>query len=42
MLFAFDKPYGGGLSKFQASVLYNTADGLVTPEPIPLPYLAQN
>ncbi len=42
MLFAFDKPYDGGLSKFQASVLYNTADGLVTPEPIPLPYLAQN
>ena len=40
--FAFDKPYDGGLSKFQATVLYNTANGLITPEPIPLPYLGQN
>ena len=42
MLFAFDKPYDGGLSKFQASVLYNTANGLTTPEPLPIPYLQQN
>ncbi len=42
MLFAFDKPYDGGLSKFQTTVIYNTANGLVNPEPIPLPYLEQN
>ena len=42
MLFAFDKPYDQGLSKFQASVLYNTANGLTTPEPLAIPYLQQN
>ncbi len=42
MEFAFDKPYEDGLSKFQATVLYNTGSGLVTPEPIPVPYLQQN
>ena len=42
MLFAFDKPYDQGLSKFQATVLYNTGDGLFVPEPIPLPYLDKN
>ncbi len=40
--FAFDKPYDDGLSKFQATVLYNTASGLYNDEPIPLPYLQQN
>ena len=39
---ALDKPYDQGLSMFQATVLYNTANGLVNPEPIPVPYLAQN
>jgi iron complex outermembrane receptor protein len=39
---AFDKPYDDGLSKFQATVLYNTGNALYTPEPVPLPYLAQN
>jgi iron complex outermembrane receptor protein len=42
MEFAFDKPYDQGLSLFQATVLYNTGNGLITPEPIPLPYLQQN
>ena len=42
MLFAFDKPYDQGLSKVQATVLYNTGNGLVNPEPIPIPYLQQN
>lgn len=42
MEFAFDKPYDGGLSKFQATVLYNTGNALYTPEPVPLPYLQQN
>ena len=42
MLFALDKPYDQGLSKFQATVLYNTGNGLVNPEPIPVPYLNQN
>ncbi len=42
MEFAADKPYDDGLSKVQATVLYNTANGLFTPEPIPLPYLLQN
>ena len=40
--FAFDKPYDEGLSKFQATVLYNTGAGTYTNEPIPLPYLQQN
>ena len=42
MEFAADKPYDEGLSKVQATVLYNTANGLFTPEPIPLPFLQQN
>ncbi len=42
MEFAFDKPYGQGLSLFQATALYNTGSGLTTPEPVPLPYLQQN
>ena len=42
MEFAFDKPYDDGLSLAQATVLYNTANGLYQPEPVPLPYLAQN
>ena len=42
MIFSFDKPYDQGLSKFQATVLYNTANGLTNPEPIPLPYTNQN
>ncbi len=37
--FAIDKPYDGGLSKFQATVLYNTGSGYYTNEPIPIPYL---
>ena len=40
--FALDKPYDEGLSKFQATVLYNTGSGYYTNEPIPLPYLQQN
>jgi iron complex outermembrane recepter protein len=36
---AVDKPYNDGLSKFQATVLYNTANGLIENEPVPLPYL---
>ncbi len=39
---AFDKPYDGGLSKFQATVLYNTGNGYYTNEPIPTPYLQRN
>jgi iron complex outermembrane receptor protein len=39
---AFDKPYDDGLSKFQATLLYNTGRALYTPEPVPLPYLALN
>ena len=42
MEFAFDKPYDDGLSKFQATVLYNTGDGLIENEPVPLPYLNKN
>lgn len=40
--FALDKPYMNGLSKFQATVLYNTGSGYYNNEPIPLPYLRQN
>ncbi len=40
--FAFDKPYDGGLSKFQATVLYNTGSGYYQPEPVPFPYQQQN
>ncbi len=36
---AFDKPYDDGQSKFQATVLYNTAHGYFENEPVPLPYL---
>jgi iron complex outermembrane receptor protein len=39
MEFALDKPYDDGLSKFQATVLYNQADGLIQNEPVPVPYL---
>ncbi len=39
---AFDKPYDDGLSKFQATILYNTGSGLFQNEPVPLPYLNQN
>jgi iron complex outermembrane receptor protein len=42
MEFAFDKPYNDGLSKFQATVIYNTANGLIENEPVPVPYLNQN
>ncbi len=39
MELALDKPYDDGLSKFQATVIYNQASGLVETEPVPLPYL---
>ena len=39
---AIDKPYDFGLSKFQATVLYNTGSGLYQDEPTPVPYLLQN
>ncbi len=39
MEFALDKPYDDGLSKFQATVIYNQASGLIENEPVPLPYL---
>jgi iron complex outermembrane receptor protein len=42
MEFAFDKPYNDGLSKFQATVIYNQADGLIENEPVPTPYLDKN
>jgi iron complex outermembrane receptor protein len=42
MEFAFDKPYNDGLSKFQATVIYNTANGLIENEPVPVPYLDKN
>jgi iron complex outermembrane receptor protein len=42
MEFAFDKPYDDGQSKFQATVIYNTGDGYIQNEPIPLPYLNKN
>lgn len=42
MEFALDKPYDDGLSDFQATVLYNTANGLIQNEPVPLPYLLKN
>jgi iron complex outermembrane receptor protein len=42
MEFAFDKPYNDGLSKFQATVLYNTGSGLIENEPVPVPYLEKN
>ena len=42
MEFAFDKPYDQGQSLFQLTTIYNTANALITPEPVPLPYLQQN
>ncbi len=39
---AFDKPYNDGLSKFQATFIYNTANGLIENEPVPTPYLDRN
>jgi iron complex outermembrane receptor protein len=42
MEFAFDKPYDDGLSKFQATVIYNTAGGYIENEPVPTPYLQKN
>jgi iron complex outermembrane receptor protein len=42
MDFALDKPYNDGLSKFQATVLYNTGSGLIENEPVPVPYLNKN
>ncbi|MGI4746812.1 MAG: TonB-dependent receptor [Janthinobacterium lividum] len=42
MSFAFDKPYDDAQSLFQATVNYNTGSGLITPEPLPLPYTQQN
>ena len=36
---AFDKPYDDGLSKFQATILFNTGEGYVENEPVPQPYL---
>jgi iron complex outermembrane receptor protein len=36
---ALDKPYDDGLSKFQATVLYNEAAGLLENEAVPVPYL---
>ncbi len=40
--FAFDKPYDDGLSKFQATFLYNTGTGYDEIEPVPVPYLNRN
>ena len=42
MEFAIDKPYDDGLSKFEGTVLYNTANGLYSFEAVPTPYLDQN
>ena len=39
MEIAFDKPCDDGLSKVQATVLYNTGRGLFENEPVPVPYL---
>ena len=39
MDFAFDKPYDDGLSKLQATAIFNTGSGLTLPEPVPLPFL---
>jgi len=38
MEFALDKPYNDGLSKAQATVIYNTGNGLIQDEPVPTPY----
>ncbi len=37
--FAFDKPYDDGLSKFQATLLYNTGAGNLLDQPTPSPLL---
>ncbi len=42
MEFAFDKPYDQGQSLFQLTTIYNTGNALITPEPVPVPYLNQN
>ena len=42
MEFAFDKPYNQGQSLFQMTTIYNTGNALITPEPVPVPYLQQN
>jgi iron complex outermembrane receptor protein len=42
MEFALDKPYNDGLSNIQATVIYNTGDGLIQNEPVPTPYLNKN
>jgi iron complex outermembrane receptor protein len=39
MEFAFDKPYDDALSSFQVTALYNTGNGLIQNEPVPVPYL---
>ncbi len=39
MEFALDKPYNDGLSKFEATVIYNQATGRIENEPVPVPYL---
>jgi iron complex outermembrane receptor protein len=39
---ALDKPYDDALSMFQATVLFNTGQGYVENEPVPLPYLNRN
>ncbi len=36
---AFDKPYDDGLSKFQATILYNTGSGALQGAPTPTPLL---
>jgi iron complex outermembrane receptor protein len=40
--FAFDKPYDDGLSKFQATVLFNTGSGTLLGQPTPTQLLVQN
>jgi iron complex outermembrane receptor protein len=42
MEFALDKPYDDGLSKFQATVLFNTGSGSLQGAPTPTPLLLQN
>jgi iron complex outermembrane receptor protein len=39
--YAFDKPYDDGLSKFQATVLYNEGNGALQGAPTPSPLLDQ-
>jgi len=41
MEFAFDKPYDDGLSKFQATVLFNTGGGTLLGQPTPSQLLTQ-